>query len=81
MKNSIPRLAWLAFVVMALMPVRSRAANSAAADAPAVLLIQNATILTVSHGTIEHGSILIRDGKIVDVGASVKAPKDAQVIA
>jgi len=80
MKNSIPRLAWLAFVVMALMPVRSRAANSAAADAPAVLLIQNATILTVSHGTIEHGSILIRDGKIVDVGASVKAPKDAQVI-
>jgi len=34
----------------------------------------------VSHGTIEHGSILIKDGKIAEVGQSVKAPKDAQVI-
>ena len=50
------------------------------ADAPAVIVIQNATILTVSHGTIEHGSILIKDGKIAEVGQSVKAPKDAQVI-
>jgi imidazolonepropionase-like amidohydrolase len=49
-------------------------------DAPAVIVIQNATILTVSHGTIEHGSILIKDGKIAEVGQTVKAPKDAQVI-
>src|SRR5271167_4253563 len=49
-------------------------------DAPPVILIQNATILTVSHGTIERGSILIKDGKIAEVGPSVKAPKDAQVI-
>ena len=48
-------------------------------DAPPVILIQNATILTVSHGTIEHGSILIKDGKIAEVGKSIKAPKDAQV--
>jgi imidazolonepropionase-like amidohydrolase len=51
-----------------------------AADASPVILIQNATILTVSHGTIERGSILIKDGRIAEVGASVKAPKDAQVI-
>jgi imidazolonepropionase-like amidohydrolase len=50
------------------------------AEPSAVILIQNATILTASHGTIERGSILIRDGKIAEVGASVKAPKDAQVI-
>jgi imidazolonepropionase-like amidohydrolase len=49
-------------------------------DAPGVIVMQNATILTVSHGTIEHGFILIRDGKIAEVGQSVKAPKDAQVI-
>jgi imidazolonepropionase-like amidohydrolase len=49
-------------------------------DAPAVILIQNATVLTVSHGTIEHGSILIKDGKIAEVGQSIKAPKDAQII-
>ena len=49
-------------------------------DASPVILIQNATILTVSHGTIEHGSVLIKDGKIAEVGKSIKAPKDAQVI-
>jgi len=54
--------------------------SAAPADAPAVIVIQNATILTVSHGTIEHGSILIKDGKIAEVGQSVKAPKDALVI-
>ena len=51
-----------------------------AAEASPIILIQNATILTVSHGTLERGSILIKDGKIAEVGASVKAPKDAQVI-
>src|ERR1700686_2676484 len=45
-----------------------------------VFFIQNATILTVTHGTIEHGSILIRDGKIAAVGADVKAPEGATVI-
>src|SRR5271154_6899234 len=48
--------------------------------APVAIVIQNATILTVSHGTIEHGSILIVNGKIAEVGQSVHAPKDAQVI-
>jgi len=45
-----------------------------------VTLIKNATIITITHGRIEHGSILIRDGKIADVGASVSAPADAKVI-
>lgn len=45
-----------------------------------VILIQNATILTASHGTIEKGNILIKDGKIAAVGAEVKAPAGAQVI-
>src|SRR5258708_16097103 len=80
MKKSTSRLALLVLLVIALVPVRARAANASAADAPTVLLIQNATILTVSHGTIERGSILIKDGKIAEVGPSIKAPKDAQVI-
>lgn len=37
------------------------------------ILIQNATILTASHGTIRNGSILIRDGKIAAVGTNVRA--------
>jgi imidazolonepropionase-like amidohydrolase len=65
-----------------LAPVHTHAATppAVATDAPPVILIQNATIFTVSHGTIERGSILIRDGKIAEVGASIKSPKDAQVI-
>ncbi len=48
-------------------------------ESPA-LLIRNATILTVTHGTIEKGDILIKDGKIAAVGSSLKAPADAQVL-
>src|SRR6266446_4811754 len=50
------------------------------AEADSVILIQNATILTVSHGTIKNGSILIKDGKIAEVGPSLKAPTGARVI-
>jgi len=54
--------------------------SAAPPDPSPVIVIQNATILTVTKGTIEHGSILIKDGKIAEVGSSVKAPKDATVI-
>ena len=66
----------LAFAACAALP--SRAATPP--DAPPVILIQNATLLTITHGTIEHGSILIRDGKIAAVGQSIKAPDGAQII-
>jgi imidazolonepropionase-like amidohydrolase len=44
------------------------------------ILIKNATVMTASHGTIEGGSILIRNGKIVAVGKDVKAGANAKVI-
>lgn len=44
------------------------------------ILIKNATIMTASHGTIENGSILIRNGKIAAVGKDVKASASAKVI-
>ena len=37
------------------------------------VLIKDATILTVTKGTIAHGSILIEKGKIAAVGQDVKA--------
>lgn len=43
-------------------------------------VIRNATILTVSQGTIENGSILIRNGKIAAVGQDVPVPTGAKVI-
>jgi imidazolonepropionase-like amidohydrolase len=45
-----------------------------------VTVVQNATILTVTQGTIEHGSILIRDGKIAAVGTDIDVPSNAHVI-
>ena len=61
-------------LVVACAPLATRAQN------PGMVFIQNATILTVTHGNIEHGSILIRDGKIAAVGAELKAPEGAAII-
>jgi imidazolonepropionase-like amidohydrolase len=43
-------------------------------------VIRNAHIVTVSGPDIENGSVVIRDGKIEAVGASVNAPAGAQTI-
>ncbi|HEV8632534.1 MAG TPA: amidohydrolase [Thermoanaerobaculia bacterium] len=43
-------------------------------------LIRNATVLTATGPRIEGGSVLMRDGKIVAVGAAVEAPADALVV-
>ncbi|MGH9863954.1 MAG: amidohydrolase, partial [Candidatus Acidiferrales bacterium] len=63
--------------VAALVPLVVRAQ---AQDDSNVTVIKNATILTITHGRIEHGSIVIRDGKIADVGADVQSPAGAKVI-
>ena len=63
------------------------AAGTLAAQQPATqpaahneVLIKNATILTITHGTIQNGSIYIKDGKIAAVGRTVDAPPTAKVI-
>jgi imidazolonepropionase-like amidohydrolase len=69
----ITRIALLTLVLAAAPPAALLAAG------PPVL-VKNATILTISHGTIPNGSILIRDGKIAEVGANLEAPAGATVI-
>ena len=44
------------------------------------LVLKNATVMTVTHGTVEHGSVWIHDGKIAGVGATVAAPAGATVV-
>ncbi|MGA7625578.1 MAG: amidohydrolase family protein [Candidatus Acidiferrales bacterium] len=65
---------WVVLFAMGGAATLTQAQNSNA------ILIRNATVLTVTHGNIEHGSILIRDGRIAAVGTDVKAPEDAAVI-
>ncbi|MFL6247489.1 MAG: amidohydrolase family protein [Thermoanaerobaculia bacterium] len=45
-----------------------------------VTLIRNATVLTITNGVIENGSVLIRGSKIAAVGRDVAAPTGARVI-
>jgi imidazolonepropionase-like amidohydrolase len=43
------------------------------------IVIQNATIMTVTHGTVK-GSVVVKDGKIAEVGEKVMVPQGATVI-
>jgi imidazolonepropionase-like amidohydrolase len=54
--------------------------TTTASTAPHDIVIKNATVMTVTHGKIEHGSVVIHDGKIAAFGADVKVPEGAQVI-
>lgn len=42
--------------------------------------LTNATIVTVTNGTIENGTLVIRDGRIAALGSNVTIPGDAQTI-
>jgi imidazolonepropionase-like amidohydrolase len=42
--------------------------------------LTNATIMTITQGTIEHGTILFDKGKITAIGTDVAIPEDATVI-
>jgi imidazolonepropionase-like amidohydrolase len=44
------------------------------------VLIRNATIMTATGQELPHGAILLKDGRIVAIGATVDAPADAVVV-
>lgn len=73
------------FAVAALLAVvpllRTHAAAGAGAAPPThVYAIRNAKITTLAGPPVEHGTVVIRDGKIAAVGAALEVPADAQVI-
>lgn len=44
------------------------------------VLIRNATVLTVTNGTLENTDVLVRDGKIAQIGAGLSAPRGTQTV-
>jgi imidazolonepropionase-like amidohydrolase len=68
------------FVAAALVLPPGLLAQAPASAPPADVVIKNATVMTVTHGTIEHGSVWLHNGKIAGVGASVDAPASATVV-
>jgi imidazolonepropionase-like amidohydrolase len=63
------------FSMMAAVAVVAQSSTT-----PADLVIKNATVMTASHGTIQHGSVWLHNGKIAGVGATVSAPAGATVV-
>jgi len=73
MKKTLPSLVAI-LALVALLPL------AAAAQGSGVILIKNATVMTVSGANIEGGDVLIRGGKIARVGKNLRTPEGAQVI-
>ena len=67
------------FAVAALWP-GSVARVQGQAQGSRIIAIRNATLVTASRGTINNGTIVIRDGKIAAIGANAQIPAGAEVI-
>lgn len=72
----------LALAAPFLVPAAVTQLSGQAAQAPAssVVAIRNATLITVSRGTINNGTIVMRDGKIAAIGANVQIPAGATIV-
>ena len=66
--------------VAAALWLPSAARVDGQAQQPRVIALQGGTVYTVTKGTIQNGTVLVRDGKIAAVGTSVNVPSDAQVV-
>jgi hypothetical protein len=80
---------WAAMLLLFLAGhALAQEAESGAGDAPPessaesgeLLAITGADILTVTNGVVRQGTLLIQDGKILDVGQGLEIPADATVI-
>ena len=63
----------------AVLGIAAFTATALAARAESVL-IRNATVLTVTKGTVQNGNVLIQDGKIAAIGKNISAPSDATIV-
>jgi imidazolonepropionase-like amidohydrolase len=72
----------LVFSVAASVTLLAQAPMVDITPAPGTIAITGGKVLTVSHGVIENGVVLIEGGKIAAVGttASVKVPKGATIV-
>jgi len=63
-----------------LLTAASLGAQQPAAKPAGPTLIKNATILTVTRGTLQNTDLLLQNGKIAQIGKNLSAPAGAQVI-
>src|SRR5919206_2382199 len=75
MKRFIARL--LCFAIAGTLPTGAARAQRPAAPET---LIRNATVLTITHGTLQNTDVLMRNGKIAAVGKNLSASPNARII-
>src|SRR5256712_3607272 len=78
MKKTVSRLLLLSLI--SAWPLNRGWAQHPRAENPTETLIRNATVLTITHGTLQNSDVLIRKGKIAAIGKNLKASADARVI-
>src|SRR5579885_3445059 len=71
--NRIPRYLGLLLLFACSAALAQQAAHND-------VVIKNAIVMTVTHGTIANGSVYVKDGKIAAVGKDVNAPASATVV-
>ena len=67
-----------ALVCVVALPLAAQ--QRAAATRVRPTLIRNATVLTVTRGTLENTDVLLRDGRIAQIGRNIQAPNGARVV-
>ena len=71
-RDSITSVICIAIVITLISAIPTLAQSN--------LFILNATIITGTGQTIENGSVLIRDGKVAQIGSNLSAPSGVEVI-
>ena len=80
MKTNV-RLRTLGLFIAAIVAIPVWAPSAATAATPnATYAIKGGKVFTLAGAPIGNGTVIIRDGKIVAVGADIAVPSDAQVI-
>ncbi len=78
MNRLIARLLLLSTVCT--LPLGATRGQKTTEQNPTETLIRNATVLTITQGTLENTDVLIRKGKIAAVGKNLKGPAGARVM-
>src|SRR5215213_7611237 len=80
MRSCFTRIPIAAAMLMGLASSATAQLGVSDRAVPGTYAITNARIVPVSGPTIDRGTIVIRNGLIVSVGASVAVPADARII-
>lgn len=74
------KLRTIACLSIAISPAVAQPKAPAADASPSNFMLRGGSVHTVSGATIENGSVLVRDGKIVGVGKNLTAPEGYKII-